>query len=49
MVEICDLINGIVVGDCMWLDFDEGWKVFRVFDVIVILVEELCWVNVVEN
>ncbi|AOM42737.1 Gfo/Idh/MocA family protein [Xenorhabdus hominickii] len=47
-VEVRDLVDGIALGQDMWPDFTEGWKVSRILDAILCSHQEKRWVNVTE-
>ncbi|PHM64934.1 putative oxidoreductase [Xenorhabdus stockiae] len=47
-VEVKDLVDGIALGQDIWPDFTEGWKVSRILDAIVCSHEQKRWVNVTE-
>lgn len=45
-VEVRDLVDGIAADTPMWPDFEEGWKVSRVLDAIVLSHQKGHWLNV---
>ncbi|WP_386686921.1 Gfo/Idh/MocA family protein [Lonepinella sp. MS14437] len=47
-VEIRDLVNGIANNHSMYPDFQEGFKVSRILDAIVLSYQQKRWVNVAE-
>ncbi|UPT57242.1 Gfo/Idh/MocA family protein [Dickeya zeae] len=47
-VEVRDLIDGIAADQPLWPDFEEGWRVSRVLDAIVLSHQAACWVAVHE-
>ncbi|GAB7260899.1 hypothetical protein DaDZ19_25660 [Dickeya ananatis] len=43
-----DLIDGIAADQPLWPDFEEGWRVSRVLDAIVLSHQAARWVAVHE-